>query len=61
MSGPLTAVRFCEPRSAARAVNSSVQLQARQFSTQLDLIAVRNDRLANRIALHLALGGGFPP
>ena len=38
-----------------------LQRQARQFSTQLDLIAIRNDRLANRIALHLALGGGFPP
>jgi outer membrane protein TolC len=36
-------------------------MQAHQFSTQLDLIAIRNDRLANRITLHLALGGGFPP
>jgi outer membrane protein, multidrug efflux system len=38
-----------------------LQLQARQLSTQFDLIDVRNDRLANRVALHLALGGGFPP
>jgi hypothetical protein len=37
--------------------------QARQLSTQFDLIAIRNERIANRVALHLALGGGFqiPP
>jgi outer membrane protein, multidrug efflux system len=40
-----------------------LQLQARQLSTQFDLIAIRNERIANRVALHLALGGGFqiPP
>ena len=38
-----------------------LQLQARQISSQFDLIGVRNDRLANRVALHLALGGGFTP
>ena len=38
-----------------------LQLQARQINTQFDLIGVRNDRLANRVALHLALGGGFMP
>jgi len=36
-----------------------LQLQARQLNTQFELIAVRNDRLGNRVALHLALGGGF--
>ena len=36
-----------------------LQLQARQLATRFDLIGIRNDRLANRIALHLALGGGF--
>jgi multidrug efflux system outer membrane protein len=36
-----------------------LQMQARRLSTQFDLIAIRNDRLANRVALHLALGGGF--
>jgi NodT family efflux transporter outer membrane factor (OMF) lipoprotein len=36
-----------------------LQMQARQLSTQFDLIAIRNGRLANRVALHLALGGGF--
>jgi NodT family efflux transporter outer membrane factor (OMF) lipoprotein len=38
-----------------------LQLQARQLNTRFELIGVRTDRLANRIALHLALGGGFPP
>jgi NodT family efflux transporter outer membrane factor (OMF) lipoprotein len=38
-----------------------LQMQARQLSTQFDLIAIRNGRLANRVALHLALGGGFTP
>ena len=38
-----------------------LQMQARQLTTQFDLIAIRNERLANRIALHLALGGGFAP
>jgi NodT family efflux transporter outer membrane factor (OMF) lipoprotein len=40
-----------------------LQLQARQLDTRFELIGVRADRLANRVALHLALGGGFdqPP
>jgi NodT family efflux transporter outer membrane factor (OMF) lipoprotein len=38
-----------------------LQLQARQLNTQFELIDIRNERLANRIALHLALGGGFVP
>jgi NodT family efflux transporter outer membrane factor (OMF) lipoprotein len=36
-----------------------LQLQQRQLVTRYDLIAIRNSRLANRVALHLALGGGF--
>lgn len=40
---------------------SVLDLQTRQLDTQFDLIAIRNERLANRIALHLALGGGFEP
>jgi outer membrane protein, multidrug efflux system len=40
---------------------SVLQLEARQIGTQFDLISLRNDRLANRVALHLALGGGFTP
>ena len=38
-----------------------LQLQAKQLDTQFGLISIRNDRLANRVALHLALGGGFTP
>jgi outer membrane protein TolC len=38
-----------------------LQLQARQLATSVDLIDIRNARLANRVALHLALGGGFTP
>jgi multidrug efflux system outer membrane protein len=38
-----------------------LQMQARQLNTQFELIGIRNDRLANRVALHLALGGGFAP
>jgi NodT family efflux transporter outer membrane factor (OMF) lipoprotein len=38
-----------------------LQLQARQLDTSFDLIGIRSDRLINRIALHLALGGGFTP
>ena len=37
-----------------------LQLQSKQLDTRFELIAIRNDRLANRVALHLALGGGFP-
>jgi outer membrane protein, multidrug efflux system len=36
-----------------------LQMQARALDSQFALVAIRNDRLANRIALHLALGGGF--
>ena len=38
---------------------SVLDLQNRLLNAQLDLVVVRNDRLANRIGLHLALGGGF--
>jgi NodT family efflux transporter outer membrane factor (OMF) lipoprotein len=38
-----------------------LELQARRLNTQFELIGIRGDRLANRIALHLALGGGFTP
>jgi NodT family efflux transporter outer membrane factor (OMF) lipoprotein len=38
-----------------------LQLQARQLDSRFGLIGIRNDRLANRVALHLALGGGFAP
>lgn len=38
---------------------SVLQIQSRQILTQSDLIKARNAQLANRIELHLALGGGF--
>ena len=36
-----------------------LDMQKRVLNSQFALVAIRNDRLANRIALHLALGGGF--
>ena len=38
-----------------------LQMQRRVLDSQFAQVAIRNDRLANRIALHLALGGGFVP
>src|SRR5262245_57041573 len=36
-----------------------LDMQSKVLDSQFALVAIRNDRLANRIALHLALGGGF--
>ena len=36
-----------------------LQLQTAQLSVESDVIKVRNARIANRINLHLALGGSF--
>ena len=36
-----------------------LEIQERVLDSQFALVTIRNDRLANRIALHLALGGGF--
>ena len=36
-----------------------LEMQTRVLNSQFALVGIRNDRLANRIALHLALGGGF--
>lgn len=36
-----------------------LDIQKRVLDSQFALVEIRNDRLANRIALHLALGGGF--
>ena len=36
-----------------------LEMHKRVLTSQFALVAIRNDRLANRIALHLALGGGF--
>ena len=38
---------------------SILQMQARLVNSQVALIAIRNARLAERINLHLALGGDF--
>jgi len=38
---------------------SVLEIQSRQIASQSDLIKARNAQLANRIDLHLALGGGF--
>jgi len=38
---------------------SVLQLQEGQIQSQTDLIKLRNTQLANRINLHLALGGSF--
>ena len=36
-----------------------LELQTAQLSVEADVIKVRNARMANRINLHLALGGAF--
>jgi outer membrane protein, multidrug efflux system len=38
---------------------SVLQLQADQIASEVALIKLRNTQLANRINLHLALGGSF--
>jgi len=38
---------------------SLVQLQTDQIETQIEIVETLNSQLANRINLHLALGGGF--
>ena len=38
---------------------SVLQIQARVLAARSALIAVRNERLAQRVNLHLALGGSF--
>lgn len=46
-------------RSGSMDLLSVLQLQEGQIQSQAALIELRNDQLANRINLHLALGGGF--
>ena len=38
---------------------SLLQIQAREFQSQSALIRIQSTRLANRVNLHLALGGSF--
>ena len=55
------AVRIATLKYKAGATDllSVLQLQTDQIATQAELIKARNAQLANRINLHLALGGGF--
>jgi len=55
------AVRVADLRYKAGTMDflSVLQLQAGQIQSQADLIKLRNTQLANRINLHLALGGSF--
>jgi multidrug efflux system outer membrane protein len=55
------AVRIATVKYKAGATDllSVLQLQTDQIVTQVELIKVRNAQLANRINLHLALGGSF--
>jgi hypothetical protein len=56
-SGPIVDNIEVLPRVTTRVTG----VHPSQLSTQFDVIAIRNDRLANRAALHLAPGGGFVP
>ena len=38
---------------------SVLQIQARQFQSESALVRIQGTRLANRVNLHLALGGSF--
>jgi NodT family efflux transporter outer membrane factor (OMF) lipoprotein len=55
------AVRIATLKYKAGATDllSALQLQTDQIATQAELIKARNAQLANRINLHLALGGSF--
>jgi multidrug efflux system outer membrane protein len=55
------AVRVAELRYRAGSMDllSVLQLQEGQIQSQANLIKLRNSQLANRINLHLALGGSF--
>lgn len=55
------AVRVANLRYRAGTMDllSVLQLQEGQIQSQADLIKLRNTQLANRITLHLALGGSF--
>jgi multidrug efflux system outer membrane protein len=54
-------VRIAREKLEAGAIDllPVLQLQAARLAVQAEVIKVRNARLANRIQLHLALGGGW--
>lgn len=55
------AVRIARLQYEAGSIDllSVLQLQSSQLASQIALVKLRNFQLANRINLHLALGGGF--
>ena len=55
------AVRVAELRYRAGSTDllSVLQLQEGQIQSQVELIKLLNTQLANRVNLHLALGGSF--
>jgi len=55
------AVRIARVKYEAGAIDmlSVLQLQEAQLTSEADLVKLRNAQLANRIQLHLALGGSF--
>jgi outer membrane protein TolC len=57
----IEAVRVGKLRYAAGSMDflSLLQLQEGEIASQADFIKMRNAQLANRINLHLALGGSF--
>jgi multidrug efflux system outer membrane protein len=57
------AVRLGELKYKAGAIDllSVLQFQTAQLASQAEIIKLRNAQLANRITLHLALGGSFDP
>ena len=57
------AVRLGRLKYDAGAIDllSLLQLQAAQILSQVQVVKMQNARLANRIDLHLALGGSFDP
>ena len=46
-------------KAGATDLLSVLQLQEAQINSQADVVKLRNAQLANRIQLHLALGGSF--
>lgn len=58
----LAARRLAEDRYAGGLVDLNTMLDAQRgaYASESQLIAVRRQRLENRVNLHLALGGGFP-
>ncbi len=48
-------------RRGLRDITAVLDTQRRSVNAQGELLSVRNQRIQNRIDLHVALGGGFNP